>query len=50
MYSKLAEQLPNILLGGRLGMYKYFDMHQVIAAALSAVKLEFNSGELEITT
>lgn len=49
-YSELAGQLPNILLGGRLGMYKYFDMHQVIAAALSVVKAEFNSVEFEITT
>lgn len=50
LYNELAAQLPNVLLGGRLGMYKYFDMHQVIAAALSVVKAEFNSGELEITT
>ena len=25
----------NVLFGGRLGQYKYYDMHQVIAAALS---------------
>ncbi|AIQ31382.1 UDP-galactopyranose mutase [Paenibacillus sp. FSL P4-0081] len=40
-YRELAEDLPNIVLGGRLGMYKYFDMHQVIAAALSLVQEEF---------
>lgn len=41
-YSELAGQLPNIIFGGRLGMYKYYDMHQVIAAALSVVKKEFH--------
>ncbi|MNB81151.1 UDP-galactopyranose mutase [compost metagenome] len=39
-YRELAEQLPNVLLGGRLGLYRYFDMHQVIAEALSVVKRE----------
>lgn len=43
-YQKLAEQTPNIIFGGRLGMYKYYDMHQVIAAALSVVRQEFNNG------
>ncbi|SDF16842.1 UDP-galactopyranose mutase [Fontibacillus panacisegetis] len=41
-YLGLAQQYPNVILGGRLGMYKYYDMHQVIAAALSAVKREFS--------
>ncbi|MEC5272424.1 UDP-galactopyranose mutase [Caldifermentibacillus hisashii] len=41
-YSELAGQLPNVIFGGRLGMYKYYDMHQVIAAALSVVKKEFH--------
>ncbi|MDR6724500.1 UDP-galactopyranose mutase [Paenibacillus amylolyticus] len=40
-YHKLAEQSPNIILGGRLGMYQYYDMHQVIAAALNTVSIEF---------
>lgn len=40
-YCKLADQMPNVIFGGRLGMYKYFDMHQVIAAALTAVNHEF---------
>ncbi|WNS40820.1 UDP-galactopyranose mutase [Paenibacillus sp. MMS20-IR301] len=40
-YRELAEQMPNVLLGGRLGLYRYFDMHQVIAEALSVVKREF---------
>ena len=33
-YKKLAEQEKNVIFGGRLGEYKYYDMDQVIAAAL----------------
>lgn len=33
-YKKLSEQQPNYIFGGRLAEYKYYDMHQVIAAAL----------------
>lgn len=33
-YQKLAEQEKNVLFGGRLGQYKYYDMDKVIAAAL----------------
>ncbi|MCU9614374.1 UDP-galactopyranose mutase [Caldibacillus lycopersici] len=40
-YRKLAEDQPNIIFGGRLGRYQYYDMHQVIAAALAVVKKEF---------
>ena len=35
-YKALAEREPNVLFGGRLGEYKYYDMDQVIAAALNA--------------
>ncbi|MDF1509431.1 UDP-galactopyranose mutase [Robertmurraya sp. DFI.2.37] len=41
-YAKLADEQPQVIFGGRLGMYKYYDMHQVIAAALSVVKKELN--------
>lgn len=41
-YKELAKQTPNIIFGGRLGMYKYFDMHQVIGAALSLVRRELS--------
>ncbi len=34
-YKKLAEQEKNVIFGGRLGEYKYYDMDQVIAAALT---------------
>ncbi|NLL63412.1 MAG: UDP-galactopyranose mutase [Ruminococcaceae bacterium] len=33
-YKKLAESEDNIIFGGRLGEYKYYDMDQVIARAL----------------
>jgi len=39
-YQELAQGMPNVIFGGRLGMYKYYDMHQVIAAALSVVDKE----------
>ena len=33
-YQKLAEAEENVIFGGRLGQYKYYDMDKVIAAAL----------------
>ena len=33
-YSELAEKEENVIFGGRLGSYKYYDMDKVIAAAL----------------
>lgn len=38
-YQKLAEKENNVIFGGRLGMYKYFDMWQVIEEALKMVNL-----------
>jgi UDP-galactopyranose mutase len=37
-YKKEAENTPNVIFGGRLGEYKYYDMHQVIKSALNCVK------------
>lgn len=37
-YKELAKKEGNVIFGGRLGMYKYFDMHHVIAEALQCVK------------
>ncbi len=34
-YRAEAEKIPNLVVGGRLGGYKYFDMDQSIAAALA---------------
>ena len=39
-YKELAEQENNVIFGGRLGEYKYYDMDQVIAAALELSKKE----------
>ena len=33
-YKALADAEPNVIFGGRLGEYKYYDMDQVIASAL----------------
>jgi UDP-galactopyranose mutase len=33
-YKKLAEAEPNVIFAGRLGTYRYLDMHQAIGAAL----------------
>lgn len=41
-YKKLAEKHGNIIFGGRLGQYRYYDMHQVISAALQCVEKEIN--------
>ena len=35
-YKALAGQEPRVIFGGRLGEYRYYDMDQVIAAALRA--------------
>ena len=39
-YAELAQTHPDVIFGGRLGMYRYFDMDKVIRAALDAVKQE----------
>ena len=40
-YQNLAKQYPNVIFGGRLAEYKYYDMHQVIEKSLNLVKKEF---------
>lgn len=40
-YKTLAATRPDVIFGGRLGQYKYYDMDKVIAAALTAVDDEF---------
>lgn len=39
-YKALASLKENIIFGGRLAEYKYYDMHQVIESALTRVKQE----------
>ncbi len=39
-YKKLADEMPNVVFGGRLGEYKYYDMDVVVARALNCVDEE----------
>ena len=42
-YTQLAEnKAKNVIFGGRLGQYRYYNMDQVLHAALVAVDKEFN--------
>jgi UDP-galactopyranose mutase len=41
-YKALSQQEEKVIFGGRLAEYRYYDMHQVIASALKAVRDEFN--------
>jgi len=45
-YSEEKKKLPGVIFGGRLGDYKYYDMDQVIASALSTYKREIQEGGL----
>lgn len=40
LYKALADRETNIIFGGRLGAYKYYDMHIVIEKALQLVEIE----------
>jgi UDP-galactopyranose mutase len=46
-YRSLTEKEPNVIFGGRLGEYMYYDMHQVIGSALATyrkrVKIELTN-------
>lgn len=39
-YKKMAQKEENVIFGGRLAEYRYYDMHQVIASALKRTKIE----------
>jgi UDP-galactopyranose mutase len=45
-YKSLADKERNVIFGGRLAEYKYYDMHQVIASAIKKAEVflrnEFN--------
>ncbi|MCI8455129.1 MAG: UDP-galactopyranose mutase [Lachnospiraceae bacterium] len=41
-YAALAEGEPQVIFGGRLAEYKYYDMDKVIESALARVKKEFS--------
>lgn len=37
-YRELADEEEHVIFGGRLGMYRYYDMHQVVKEALECVR------------
>lgn len=39
-YHAMTAAHPNVIFGGRLGSYKYLDMHQAIGAALKTFERE----------
>ena len=41
-YKALADAEPDVLFGGRLGQYRYYDMHTVIREALYAARAELD--------
>ena len=41
-YKALADNVSNVIFGGRLAQYKYFDMHNIIAEALECVAKELD--------
>ena len=41
-YKSLADKEENVIFGGRLAQYKYYDMHHVIEEALTCVKKELD--------
>lgn len=40
-YKELAYEEKNVVFGGRLAEYKYYDMHNIVEQALNIVKKEF---------
>ena len=44
-YASLAVGEDNVIFGGRLGAYRYYDMDKVIASALELADREF-AGEI----
>ncbi|WP_462267229.1 UDP-galactopyranose mutase [Mucilaginibacter sp.] len=44
-YQDLADKAENVIFGGRLAEYRYYDMHQIIGSALKKVKDHFSAVE-----
>jgi UDP-galactopyranose mutase len=44
-YKELADQERNVIFGGRLAEYRYYDMHQVVGSALHMVKQHLKDTE-----
>lgn len=45
-YREFARKTPNVLFGGRLAQYAYFDMDDTVAAALTLAKNELKNKEV----
>jgi UDP-galactopyranose mutase len=45
IYKNKSKELDKYIFGGRLGMYQYLDMHQVIASALTEVEKQRKENE-----
>lgn len=43
VYQKMADEIPDVIFGGRLGEYKYYDMDQAVARTLEICAKEFKS-------
>lgn len=41
-YKALTQQVPNVIFGGRLGQYRYFDMDAVLMSALKTAEEELS--------
>ncbi len=37
-YKKRAKEIPNVIFGGRLAEYRYYDMHQIVGQALKTAR------------
>lgn len=48
-YKELADKQDKVIFGGRLGMYKYFDMDDTIVAALDLAKRLFQSKQAVVS-
>ena len=47
-YKELARVEQNVIFGGRLADYKYYDMHHVVGLALKKVEEEFGENDQEL--
>ena len=43
-YRELAKERPEVIFGGRLGLYRYMDMDQTVRAALDCARAELAKG------
>lgn len=48
-YAALAKTEKNVVFGGRLGMYQYYDMDKVIAEALKLAEKEWNEKSFRLS-